>query len=183
MDLWKDSAIPMVPLAVDDSRSARDQRGSPARKAKPGEKWDPVKKIGADGTVGIDPSVGQIADSSPPIIVGDVIVVGNSSIHGYYPLQLHNIPGFVRGFDIQTGKQLWKFNLIPQPGEFGAETWKNGSKIGHRGVGKNDPWATYTADPELGLVVHPGRHAAHRRIRRPSSGQQSVRQQRSSRST
>ena len=67
----------------------------------------------------------------------------------------HNIPGFIRGFDIHTGKQLWKFNLIPQPGEFGAETWKNGSKIGTDGVGKNDAWATYSADPELGLVYIP----------------------------
>ena len=112
-------------------------------------------KTGADGTVGIDPSYGQIANSSPAIMVGDVIVVGNSSIHGYYPIRNKNIPGFVRGFDVRTGKQLWKFNLVPQPGEFGAETWKNGSKIGTEGVGKNDPWATYAADPELGLVYIP----------------------------
>src|SRR5439155_23829856 len=77
------------------------------------------------------------------------------SIHGYYPLHKHNIPGFVRGFDIKTGKNLWKFNLFPQPGEPGAETWKNGSKIGTDGVGKNDPWATYSADPDLGIVYIP----------------------------
>ncbi len=74
---------------------------APARKAKPGETWDPVKKTGADGTVGIDPSLGQIAASSPAIVVGDVIVVGNSSIHGYYPIRVRNIPGFIRGFDVQ----------------------------------------------------------------------------------
>ena len=62
-------------------------------------------------------------------------------MHGYYPLRLHNIPGFIRGFDVHTGKQLWKFNLIPQPGEFGAETWEKGSKIGTPGVGKADAWA------------------------------------------
>ena len=101
------------------------------------------------------PAHGQIASSSPPIVVGDVIVVGNSSIHGYYPIRVRNLPGYVRGFDIRTGKQLWKFNLVPQPGEFGAETWKNGSKVGTEGVGKNDAWATYSADPELGLVYIP----------------------------
>ena len=84
-----------------------------------------------------------------------MIVVGNSSIHGYYPIRAHNLPGYIRGFDVHTGKQLWKFNLVPQPGEFGAETWKNGSKIGTDGVGKNDAWATYSADPELGLVYIP----------------------------
>jgi quinoprotein glucose dehydrogenase len=89
------------------------------------------------------------------VIVGDVIVVGNSSIHGYYPVKVHNLPGYLRGFDIRTGKQLWKFNLIPEPGEPGAETWEAGSTPGTPGVGKNDAWATYSADPELGLVYIP----------------------------
>jgi quinoprotein glucose dehydrogenase len=155
IDIMEGLGYPLVPLAVDDSLPLEISEAYPARKAKPGEKWDPVKKIGADGTVGIDPAEGEIAASSPPIVVGDVVVVGNSSIHGYYPLHTHNIPGFVRGFDIHTGKQLWKFNLVPQPGEFGADTWKNGSKIGTEGVGKVDPWATYSADPELGLVYIP----------------------------
>ncbi|HEY9229234.1 MAG TPA: PQQ-binding-like beta-propeller repeat protein, partial [Gemmatimonadaceae bacterium] len=155
LDIEEGLGFQMVPLAVDDSGSLEISDAAPLRKAKAGEKWDPVKKIGADGTIGIDPANGEIAASSPPIIVNDVIVVGNSSIHGYYPIKKHNIPGFVRGFDIRTGKQLWKFNLIPQPGEFGADTWKNGSKVGSDGVGKNDPWATYSADPELGLAYIP----------------------------
>ena len=147
--------LPLVPLAVDDSGSLVISDAAPARRAKPGETWDPVTKTGADGTIGIDPALGQIANSSPAIIVNDVIIVGNSSIHGYYPIRVRNIPGYIRGFDIRTGKQLWKFNLVPQPGEFGAETWKNGSKIGTEGVGKNDAWATYSADAELGLVYIP----------------------------
>ena len=155
VDLMEGLGMPIVPLAVDDSLSLEISDVRPMRKARPGETWDPVKKIGADGTVGIDPTYGQIAASSPAIIVGDVIVVGNSSIHGYYPIRVRNIPGFIRGFDIRTGKQLWKFNLVPQPGEFGADTWENGSKIGTEGVGKNDAWATYSADPELGIVYIP----------------------------
>jgi quinoprotein glucose dehydrogenase len=155
VDLMEGLDMPLVPLAVDDSGPLQYSDIFPARKARPGETWDPVKKIGADGTIGIDPSYGQIANSSPAIVVNDVIVVGNSAIHGYYPVRVRNIPGFIRGFDARTGKQLWKFNLVPQPGEFGAETWQNGSKIGTEGVGKNDAWATYTADPELGLVYIP----------------------------
>ncbi len=155
VDLMDGLGYSLVPLAVDDSGPLIISEAAPARKARPGEKWNTKTKTGADGTIGIDPANGQIANSSPAIVVGDVIVVGNSSMHGYYPIRLHNIPGFVRGFDVHTGKQLWKFNLIPQPGEFGAETWTKGSKIGTPGVGKNDPWATYTADPELGLVYIP----------------------------
>jgi glucose dehydrogenase len=59
--------------------------------------------------MGIDPAQGQIANSSPAIVVNDVIIVGNSAMHGYYPLRLHNLPGYIRGFDVHTGKQLWKF--------------------------------------------------------------------------
>lgn len=155
VDLMSGLGFPLVPLAVDDTGSLIISDAAPARRARPGEKWDPVTKTGADGTVGIDPVHGQIANSSPAIVVGDVIVVGNSSIHGYYPIRVRNLPGFIRGFDIRTGRQLWKFNLVPQPGEFGAETWERGSKIGSEGVGKNDAWATYSADPELGLVYIP----------------------------
>jgi quinoprotein glucose dehydrogenase len=155
VDLMEGLGLPMVPLAVDDTGELIISDAAPARQAKPGETWDPVKHLGADGTIGIDPALGQIANSSPAIVVGDVIVVGNSSIHGYYPIRLHNLPSFIRGFDARTGKQLWKFNLVPQPGEFGADTWVNGTKLGTEGVGKVDAWATYSADPELGLVYIP----------------------------
>jgi len=155
VDLMEGLGLPLVPLAVDDSGSLIISDAAPARRARPGETWDPATRTGADGTVGIDPALGQIANSSPAIIVNDVIVVGNSSIHGYYPIRVRNIPGYIRGFDVRTGKQLWKFNLVPQPGEFGAETWENGSTPGTEGVGKNDAWATYSADAELGLVYIP----------------------------
>ncbi len=155
VDLMAGLGFELVPLAVDDSGPLIISDAAPPRKARPGEKWDPVTRTGADGTIGIDPAMGQIANSSPAIIVNDVIVVGNSSVHGYYPIKAHNLPGYIRGFDIHTGRQLWKFNLIPEPGEFGAETWEHGTKPGTEGVGKNDAWATYAADPELGLVYIP----------------------------
>ena len=155
VDLMDGLGFPLVPLAVDDSGPLVISDAAPARKAKPGEKWDETTKTGADGTIGIDPALGQIGASCPPIIVGDIIIVGNSHIHGYYPIRLRNLPSYIRGFDIRTGKQLWKFNLVPEPGEFGAETWKNGSKPGTPGVGKVDAWAPYAADPELGLVYIP----------------------------
>ncbi len=155
VDLQDGLGYPLVPLAVDDTGSLIISDAAPARKAKPGETWDPVKKIGADGSIGIDPVNGQIGASSPAIMVGEMIVVGNSSIHGYYPTRVRNIPGTIRGFDVRTGRQVWKFNLVPQPGEFGAETWINGSAVNTEGVGKNDAWATYSADPDLGMVYIP----------------------------
>jgi quinoprotein glucose dehydrogenase len=155
VDLMEGLGLPLVPLAVDNTDPMEYSDLNLARRARPGERWDEATQTGADGTVGLDPELGQVAASCPPIVVGDVVVVGSSHIHGYYPTKLRNLPGWIRGFDIKTGRQLWKFNLVPQPGEFGADTWKNGSTIGTPGMGKNDAWATYSADPELGLVYIP----------------------------
>lgn len=155
VDLMDGLGFPLVPLAVDDAGPLIISDAAPARRARPGETWNEKTKTGADGTVGIDPALGQIAASTPAIIVNDVIIVGNSHIHGYYPIRVRNLPSWIRGFDIRTGKQLWKFNLVPQPGEEGAETWKNGSKAGDEGVGKNDAWAMYSADPDTGTVYIP----------------------------
>ena len=155
VDLMDGLGFPLVPLAVDDTLPLEISDTRPARRARPGETWNAETRTGADGSVGIDPVLGQIAASSPPIVVGDIIVVGSSHINGFYPTRVRNLPGWVRGFDIRTGKQLWTFNLVPQPGEFGAETWKNGSKVGTEGVGKVDAWAVYSADPDLGLVYLP----------------------------
>jgi glucose dehydrogenase len=155
VDLMEGLGFPMVPLAVDDSGPLIISDAAPARKARPGEKWDPKTRTGADGTIGIDPALGQIGVSCPSIVINDVIIVGNSHIHGYYPIRLRNLPSYIRGFDVRTGKQLWKFNLIPESGEFGADTWANGTKFGTPGVGKVDAWAPYSADPDLGLVYIP----------------------------
>ena len=59
---------------------------------------------------------------------------------------------YVRGFDVKTGKRLWIFHTIPQNGEFGADSWLNGSNAytGNTGV-----WGQISADPELGLVYLP----------------------------
>ena len=104
---------------------------------------------------GIDPALGAIGSSSPPIVVGDVIVVGSSALQGYYPKRLRNLPGTIRGFDGRTGKQLWAFNLIPRPGELGHDTWLNGS---WEVAGKNDAWAPFSADLASGVVYIPVGH-------------------------
>ena len=53
---------------------------------------------------------------------------------------------------MRTGKRLWIFRTIPQPGEFGADTWLEGSAAytGNTGV-----WAQMTVDEELGIVYLP----------------------------
>ena len=65
----------------------------------------------------------SIGATSPPIIVRDVAVVGASLKVGVaLPTKL-NTPGYIRGYDVRTGKLLWTFHTVPQAGEPGVETW------------------------------------------------------------
>lgn len=95
---------------------------------------------------------GDITSSSPPIVVNGVVVVGNSHDRGYYPERKENVPGHVRGFDAKTGKMLWRFNVLPRPGEFGHDTWENDAWTY---TGNISAWAPLSADSERGLVFIP----------------------------
>jgi quinoprotein glucose dehydrogenase len=97
-------------------------------------------------------SSGDITASSPPIVVDGIVVVGNSHDRGYYPERKENVPGHVRGYDASTGEMLWRFNVLPQPGEFGHDTWENDAWTF---TGNISAWAPLTADSERGLVFVP----------------------------
>jgi quinoprotein glucose dehydrogenase len=94
----------------------------------------------------------EIGLNAPPLVVGDVIVVGAAHAIGSRPPFKRNVKGDVRGFDARTGELLWTFHTIPEPDEPGYETWYDGSAdyTGNTGV-----WAPMSADPELGLVFLP----------------------------
>ncbi len=104
-----------------------------------------------DPYYGIDKDLGYITASSPPIVVGDVIVIGNSAEQGYNQSREEGIPGDILGYDARTGEFLWKFNVVPRPGEFGAETWEDGSWVN----GEVSSWAPMAADQDRGIVYIP----------------------------
>ncbi len=95
---------------------------------------------------------GYITSSSPPIVVNDVIIVGNSAEQGYHQSRIENVPGDILGYDARSGEFLWKFNVLPQPGEYGHETWENDA---WQYTGDISSWAPISADPELDLVYIP----------------------------
>jgi glucose dehydrogenase len=101
---------------------------------------------------GIPLERGYITSSSPPIVVNGVVVVGNSAEQGYHQSRIENVPGDILGYDAVTGDFLWKFNVIPRPGEYGHETWENDA---WQYTGDVSSWAPISADPELGLVYIP----------------------------
>ena len=95
---------------------------------------------------------GDITASSPPIVVNGVVVVGNSHDRGYYPDRKENVPGHVRGYDAKTGMMKWIFHVVPQPGEFGHDTWEGNSA---EYTGNVSAWAPLSADPDRDLVFIP----------------------------
>ncbi|MGE0405749.1 MAG: pyrroloquinoline quinone-dependent dehydrogenase [Candidatus Korobacteraceae bacterium] len=120
----------------------------------------PDQKFGDNGVVDLKVGLGKdidlieaaIGSSSPPIISRGVVVIGSAFLAGAAPKTLSNAPGHIRGYDVRTGKRLWIFHTIPQPGEFGHETWENGS---WKYSGNTGAWAPLTVDEELGYVYMP----------------------------
>jgi quinoprotein glucose dehydrogenase len=120
----------------------------------------PVPGFGKNGVVDLKLEMDQEVDldtaelglNATPLVVGDVIVVGAAHRPGSSPRTMRNAKGYVRGYDARTGKRLWIFHTIPQRGEFGYDTWLEGSAEynGNTGV-----WAQMSADAELGLVYVP----------------------------
>ena len=109
-------------------------------------------KINDDQTILPDLTTGEIGLHATPIVAKDTVIVGAAFREGFTPISYHNNKGYVRGFDVRTGKRLWIFHTIPKKGEFGYDSWLNGSAeyTGNTGV-----WTQITVDEELGLVYLP----------------------------
>ena len=116
--------------------------------------WEPWESLNQeyDPYEGIPLEIGYITTSSPPIVVNDVVIVGNSAEQGYNQTRVEMIPGDIMAYDARTGDLKWKFHVIPRPGEFGHETWENDA---WEWTGDVSSWAPMAADPELGLVYIP----------------------------
>lgn len=118
------------------------------------EGWGPWEDyVAAGGSYdpdwGAPAELGHITSSAPPIVVNGVVVVGNSAESGNEQLRTENVPGDIVAYDARTGEHLWKFHVIPRPGEVGHETWENDAWAW---TGDVSSWAPMSADPELGLV-------------------------------
>jgi quinoprotein glucose dehydrogenase len=120
----------------------------------------PVAGFGKNGVVDLkldddqdmDLITGEIGLHSTPIVAGDVVIVGAAHMSGGVPKSMRNEKGYVRGFDVRTGKRLWIFHTIPAPGEFGNETWQNDSWAY---TGNAGSWGQISVDEELGMAYLP----------------------------
>jgi quinoprotein glucose dehydrogenase len=109
-------------------------------------------KLDDDQTILPDLITGEIGLQSAPVVANNTILIGAAFREGMTPKSKRNNKGYVRGFDVRTGKRLWIFHTIPLKNEPGYETWLNGSAeyTGNTGV-----WTQMTADEQLGLAYLP----------------------------
>jgi quinoprotein glucose dehydrogenase len=120
----------------------------------------PVATFGKDGVVDLRLNDDQEMDlisadiglHATPIVAGDTVIVGAAHLSGAEPKSRANVKGYVRGFDVRTGKRLWIFHTVPKAGEFGYDTWLKGSAeyTGNTGV-----WTQMSVDEELGMAYLP----------------------------
>jgi quinoprotein glucose dehydrogenase len=119
----------------------------------------PEREFGEAGTVDLRRGLRgpldniEAGSSSPPLIVGDVVVVGPAGGIGARPNAKAQIKLDVRGFDARTGRLLWTFHTIPERGELGYDTWLTPGSAEY--TGNAGVWGPMSADPELGLVYLP----------------------------
>ncbi len=120
----------------------------------------PAQGFGDNGTVDlkenddqpINLNEAEIGLQSAPVVAKDVVLIGAAFLDGAAPKSKQNVKGYVRAFDVRTGKRRWIFHTIPTKGEFGYDTWLNHSAeyTGNAGV-----WAQITVDEDLGLAYLP----------------------------
>jgi glucose dehydrogenase len=93
-----------------------------------------IKEFGNDGIVDLEDSM-----NSPAAIYKDLAIT-----QGNKP--------WIRAWNVRTGKLVWTFNLIPQPGEPGHDTWEGDS---WKTAGGTNVWGLLSVDAERGLVFLP----------------------------
>ena len=121
---------------------------------------NPIPSFGVNGVVDlkkdddqdIDLVTGEVGLHSTPVVAKNVVIVGAAHLTGGVPRSRKNVKGYVRGFDVRTGKRLWIFHTIPLPNEYGNDTWlkESWAYTGNTGV-----WGQVSVDENLGLVYLP----------------------------
>ena len=121
---------------------------------------NPIPAFGENGAVDlkmnddqqIDLESSEIGLHAAPVVAGDIVIVGAAHKPGGVPTSKTNVKGYVRAFDVRTGKRLWIFHTIPKPGEFGYDTWLNDSSdyTGNAGA-----WGQISVDEQLGMAFIP----------------------------
>ncbi len=118
----------------------------------PGFGKDGIVDLKMDDDQDIDLVTGEVGLHATPMIGNDVVVIGAAHRPGGVPRGKTNVKGYIRGFDMRTGKRLWIFHTIPGLGEFGNETWEKDS---WKYTGNTGAWGQVAIDEALNMAYLP----------------------------
>ena len=113
----------------------------------------PVKTFGDSGKVSLKEGLGEgakelyVVATSPGIVYNELLIIGSRVSEN-----AGAAPGFIRAFNIMTGSLEWVFHTLPQPGEFGFDTWPEKAHLEAGGV---NSWAGLSLDEKRGIVYVP----------------------------
>src|SRR4029079_10334162 len=86
---------------------------------------------------------GEIGVHSTPAVARDMVILGSAFREGATVETHNNTKGLARACAVRTGKKSVQFNTIPSQGEFGNDTWQEGSAEYNGNVGI---WNQITVD-------------------------------------
>ena len=113
----------------------------------------PVTSFGNNGVASLKAELSEndttfyVVSTSPGIIFKDLLIIGTRVSEN-----ADAAPGHIRAFNVKTGNVAWTFHTIPQPGEFGYETWP---EDGWERLGGANSWSGMSLDEERGMVFIP----------------------------
>ncbi|WP_439581171.1 pyrroloquinoline quinone-dependent dehydrogenase [Dyadobacter bucti] len=89
----------------------------------------------------------HVTMNAPGVVYEDLFIVGCK-----VPDELPSTSGDIRAFNVNTGKLEWVFRVIPEKGEFGADTWPAGARKKNGGA---NCWGGMALDEDRGIVYVP----------------------------
>ncbi|MGX1928369.1 outer membrane protein assembly factor BamB family protein [Flagellimonas sp. 2504JD4-2] len=117
-----------------------------------------ITSFGDNGSIdlrdglGRDPKKLSVVANTPGAIYKNLLIMGTRVGEGP-----GSSPGHIRAYNVITGAIEWIFHTIPQPGEFGYNTWP---KEAYKTVGGSNSWAGIALDPKNGIAYIPTGSAA-----------------------
>jgi quinoprotein glucose dehydrogenase len=115
----------------------------------------PVKSFGKEGVLNLHTDAvmqgfpqAALGVTSAPAIYKNLIITGSRN----QETPQRGASGQVRAFDVRTGREVWHFNGVPQPGEKFHDTWEGDSWVNRSGV---NVWVGLTLDAKRGIAYLP----------------------------
>lgn len=120
----------------------------------------PISSFGEKGIIDLHNDMGRdvsdlyIATTTPGIIYKDLIIIGTRVSE-----EADAAPGYIRAYDVHTGKLRWIFHTIPEPGEYGYDSWEDKDAWKH--IGGVNTWAGFSLDEKRGILFAPTGSASY----------------------